>query len=106
MQKLINGKLYDTDKAQCIAVKKQNESDPDKWLESCIYQTSKGNLFLYAKGGPCSSEKKLVDAGEGKYLYSEGEGIYPIKDPLKAAEILIEWGYTDVAMQHFKIEEA
>lgn len=106
MQKLIRGKLYDTNRAQCIAIKKQNESDPDKWLESRIYQTSKGNLFLYAKGGPCSSEKKLIDAGEGKYFYSEGEDIYPIEDPLVVAKILVEWGYADIAMQHFKIEEA
>lgn len=75
MKKVINGKVYDTDKAQRVA-----EWDNGKWsdrLYRCcedLYRKRTGEFFLYGYGGPGS--KYSVSLGNDNW--SGGEKIIPL----------------------------
>jgi hypothetical protein len=54
MQKLVEGKLYDTEKAEEVATW-SNGSTTDFWYsKETLYQTPNGNFFLKGRGGPQS----------------------------------------------------
>ncbi len=55
MKKIINGKIYDTDKAVAIADYTNYLGTNDVYYESeVLYRTAKGNFFLYGEGGALS----------------------------------------------------
>ncbi len=75
MKKIINGKVYDTDKAERVG-----EWDNGKWddrLYRCcedLYRKRTGEFFLYGYGGPGS--KYSVSCGNNSW--SGGEKIIPL----------------------------
>lgn len=99
MRKVIEGKVYDTDAADCIASFDDERSDRDyKQFEESLYRTNKGEWFLVGSGGPMSKYSRPV----GK-MTSGGEGLEPIT-PNQARQWLEEKGFIDELEEHFKDE--
>ena len=80
MQRVINGKLYDTSKAELIH-EWDNEiygNDP-RHCEAALYRTKKGAYFLVGSGGPMSryaqSHGNKTRGGSGTQVISEQEAI-------------------------------
>ncbi len=74
MKKIINGKMYDTEKAERKGYDSySNSSDFQYWLEE-LYQKRTGEFFLYGEGGPMS--KYSITTGQNQW--SGGEAITPI----------------------------
>lgn len=102
MKQVINGLLFDTDKAQEVARDWDGHaSDYHHWHET-LYKTKSGRWFLACKGGPMSQHaKKTADGWTGdRYLK-------PISAP-EALAWLERAGYAETALEHFsaQIEEA
>ncbi|MGM0157613.1 hypothetical protein IGI47_001927 [Enterococcus sp. AZ191] len=78
MQKIIEGKKYDTETATLIATYEySNQRDFNYCLEE-LYQTKKGAFFMYGEGGPLSKYAKEIgnNTTSGSceiYLVSEEE---------------------------------
>lgn len=72
MRKIINGKLYDTDKAKRLGYDGGGDGF-SSWCEE-LYQKRTGEFFLYGEGGPAS--KYAVSAGQN--CWSGGEKIIPL----------------------------
>lgn len=103
MRKVINGKIYDTEKATLLAEYWNGLGSGDKnYFIERLYITKKGSFFLYGAGGPMS-------------IYSESNGsltwgiskITPLTN-----EETFDWleknGETEVIEEYFSdwIEEA
>lgn len=81
MKKIINGKVYDTDKARELGVDGySNSRDFNHWTER-LYQKRTGEFFLYGEGGPMSRYAVTIDQNS----WSGGEKIMPLT-PAKARE--------------------
>lgn len=104
MKKVINGKIYDTDKATKICALNQGNGISDVyWAEFELYQTLKSKRFFIAgKGGPLSLfGKPSRDGG-----WDSGEGIIPISEE-KALELCEKKGLPPEEISKcFEIEEA
>lgn len=75
MKKIINGKVYDTDKAQRVGEWDNGKLD-DRLYRCCedLYRKRTGEFFLYGYGGPGS--KYSVSCGNNSW--SGGEKIIPL----------------------------
>lgn len=74
MNKIINGKRYDTDTAKKVAYHQVGyPRDFHFWMES-LYQKRTGEFFLYGEGGPSSKYAESVGMNE----WSGGEKIIPL----------------------------
>jgi len=58
MRRVIDGKVYDTDKASLIAEDSFGYVNDFKHWEERLYKTKKGNYFLHGEGGPLSHYSK------------------------------------------------
>lgn len=75
MKKIINGKVYDTDKARRLGVDSYSDSrDFHHWSE-VLYQKRTGEFFLYGEGGPMT--KYAVSISNNSW--SGGEKIIPLE---------------------------
>ena len=83
MKKVLNGKLYDTDKAQRMA-KWQNSRDHTSfaYMEETLYRKRTGEYFLHGAGEARTKYAKRYEDN----LWGHGEEIIPIT--VKAAQ---EW---------------
>ena len=75
MKKIINGKVYDTDKAKEPGI----YCSPGNWndfnyYEETLYQKRTGEFFLFGKGGPMT---RYAEA-EGQNSWSGGRRIMPM----------------------------
>ena len=74
MKHIINGKVYDTEKAKYLGVDSySNPSDFHYWCEE-LYQKRTGEFFLYGKGGPMSRYAERIEQNG----WSGGEQIIPL----------------------------
>lgn len=74
MNKIINGKRYDTETAKALAFDSySNPSDFNYWSET-LYQKRTGEFFLHGEGGAMS--KYAESAGQNEW--SGGEEIIPL----------------------------
>jgi hypothetical protein len=94
VQKLIDGKRYDTEKAECIGeydnIGEGADSKSDfKWWEAGLYVTRSGNYFLAGEGGPMS----LFARPAGGSSRSGGSDIRPMEK-----EEAFQW-----AQRHLKV---
>lgn len=65
MKKIINGKRYDTDKAQCVAEYANTYDRGDfHWYEEALYQTPSGSWFLAGEGHAASKYARSVAQNE------------------------------------------
>jgi hypothetical protein len=64
MEKVINGLVYDTDKAEKIASYSNSKSRNDfRFLREELYKTKSGRYFIYGEGGPKTKYSKPVNGG-------------------------------------------
>jgi len=62
MRKVVNDKVYDTDKATLVAFDRFGApGDFSAWYEA-LYITKKGNYFLYGEGGPRTRYGRIVSS--------------------------------------------
>lgn len=103
MRKIINGKIYDTKTADCIAEWSNHYTPNDfHYCEESLYRTKKGNWFLAGEGGALSKYARPVQGGSGG-----GEGLTPLTSD-EARQWLEDHGFTEELEQYFadSIEEA
>jgi len=103
MRKVIAGKIYDTDKATCVAEWDNGYYGNDfKRCEENLYRTEKGAWFTYGEGGPMSKYARA--AGN---MTAGGDGLRPLTDD-EAMQWLEDKGETDMIEEFFsdKIVEA
>lgn len=72
MKKIINGKVYDTDKARELGIDGGWDSF-HSWSET-LYQKRTGEFFLHGEGGPMTKYARSV----GQNQWSGGEKIIPL----------------------------
>jgi hypothetical protein len=64
MRKVVDGKLYDTEKATMVAEDGNGLGPNDfKYEFEELYVTQKGAFFLYGEGGPLSSYSEIIGNG-------------------------------------------
>lgn len=73
MKKIINGKVYDTEKAKCMGFDAGGDGF-HSWRED-LYKKRTGEFFLYGQGGAATKYAHYVD---GNNAWSEGEKIIPM----------------------------
>lgn len=74
MIKIINGKRYDTEKAEFIGADSySNSRDFHHWSEK-LYRKRNGEFFLYGEGGPASKYAEVCGQNE----WRGGEKIMPL----------------------------
>ena len=87
MKKVIKGKLYNTKTSTEIAGMTNGRNYTDfTYYEASIYQTKKGNLFLYEHGGAMS--KMAIDLGNNS---TGGSADIRAIDQQEAYEIAATW---------------
>jgi len=72
MKKIINGRLYDTDKAHRLGYDGKGDGF-SKWYEE-LYQKRTGEFFLYGEGGALTKYARAIDDNN----WSGGEKIIPL----------------------------
>lgn len=73
MRKIINGRLYDTDKAQEMGSYQYLYPRDFAWTHEVLYRKRTGEFFTWGEGGPRSRYAVSEDHG-----WSSGEAITPI----------------------------
>ena len=74
MKKIINGKVYDTDKAKELGSDSySNPRDFSHWSET-LYVKRTGEFFLHGEGGPASRYAERVEQN----MWSGGEQLIPL----------------------------
>jgi hypothetical protein len=98
MQKVIDGKVYDTSKAKyvCEVPSTQNRGDLG-WHETQLYRTAKGRFFVAGEGGPRSMWAERVGqnswrSGRGMSAVSEDEARGHMEAAGCTAEEFVEAG--------------
>jgi hypothetical protein len=101
MKKIIDGKIYDTDTAQCVIPlrSKVDKADFGYW-ECDLYRTVKGSWFICGEGNGASIFARLVGTGtipsSGIRVVSDGW----VRDELEQIQ------YLYALEKYFDIEEA
>lgn len=104
MKRVIDGKIYNTETAECICDLPCHHYPGDfQYHETALYRTRKGAYFLSGTGGPMS----LWAQPEGNTGYSGGEGLTVIdqeaaREYAEAADLSPE----DMQAAGFELEEA
>ena len=75
MKKIINGKKYDTETAECLGSDSYGGGCRDfHYWEEELYRKRTGEFFLYGEGGPMSRYAETIGANE----WSGGSRIMPM----------------------------
>lgn len=104
MRRVIDGKIYDTKTADCIAEwENQYYRNDFHFCEESLYRTKRGNWFLAGGGGPMSKYARSA----GQNSWTGGEGLESLTSD-EARQWLEEKGFTEELEEHFKdvLEEA
>lgn len=104
MQKLVEGKLYDTEKAEKIAEEWNGLGNTDfRNCSEILYKTTNGAYFLYGEGGPLTRYAVPV----GSNGHGAGEDIEPMTEG-EAFDWLQTTGHIKEAQEEFPdmIQEA
>ena len=104
MKRVINGKAYDTEKAECIATWSNSYYPGDfHFCEESLYRTKKGAWFVAGSGGPMSKYARSL----GSNSWGGGDGLEPISEK-EAQEWLESRDFVSELEEHFasSIEEA
>lgn len=103
MKKIINKKMYDTDKAILVDEYWNGLGSSDfRYFSEELYITKRGEFFLYGSGGAMTNYAK----SNGKSTWGSSE-IIPLS-PDEAYEWLEEYNKTEAIEEYFfdKIQEA
>ncbi len=103
MKKIIKGKIYDTEVAECVASYSFSGGNDFRYISEKLYRTFKGAFFLYGEGGPMT--KYAVDCGNNSRC--GGREIAPM-NTTEAMHWLEQHDFPEVIEKYFsdKIEEA
>jgi hypothetical protein len=104
MKKVIDGKLYDTNEARCVAEFVSPECVNDfNYYEEKLFLTKNGRWFLAGAGNAMSKYSERAVGGGSQ----AGDGLFPL-EPEEALEWLEAYGDTEDILEHFgsKIEDA
>ena len=104
MKKIIDGKSYNTETAECLHSWHSGYYGNDfKSCEESLYKTKKGSYFLAGEGGPMSKYAKSC----GNNCVGWGKGIEPISER-EAVEWLENHDGDEAIEQYFHsfVEEA
>ena len=75
MKKIINGKVYDTEKATMLNYWENSFSGRDfGWCREELYRKKTGEFFLHGEGGPQSR----YSVSQGNNTWSGGERVMPL----------------------------
>lgn len=97
MKKIIEGKLYNTDTAECLHSWDNGYFGGDfKYRSKDLYRTPNGRLFLHHTGGAMTDMKQTA----GSNTWSGGEDIEVI-DEVTAVRFLETHNGADVIMELF-----
>lgn len=100
MRQIIDGKLYNTETAECIGDWYSGHSFNDfRYEEASLYRTKKGQFFLYEYGGPMTD--MATQYGDS---YGSGEGLR-LLDESEAQEWVLEHLSTSVYLKYWECEE-
>jgi hypothetical protein len=103
MKRIIDGKVYNTETAECVATWSNGYYTNDfHYCEESIYKTKKGAWFVEGEGGALSQYARSC----GNETCG-GHVLWPITEQ-EAQEWLEQHDFTDKLKEHFgdKIEEA
>ena len=103
MKRVINGKAYNTETAECLCESTNGYHPQDfKYCKEALYQTKKGAYFIFGVGGGLSKYAE-------RYGDAKGEGSkIKVVDEYEAMRWLEERQETEILEKYFsdKIEEA
>jgi hypothetical protein len=100
MKRIINGKKYDTDTANCIASDSYGNCGDFAAWEEALYRTKKGQYFITGSGGPMS--KYAVSIGNNT---TSGSSELWLVDEKEAKSWLEEHGSVEEYENEFGTEE-
>lgn len=103
MKRIVNGKRYDTDKADLVAEASHGTPGDFSFYEESLYHTRRGAWFVYGEGGPSSPYSQQVGSGSR----GAGSAVVPLEDT-EAMRWLEKEGYTSDLEEWFgsQIEDA
>ena len=104
MERIIEGKRYDTEKATCVAEWSNGYGVTDfKHCEKALYRTDRGSWFVAGEGGAQSEFAESC----GDNSWCGGRGLYPVS-PEEAQGLLERWNEVEALETHFAdaIEDA
>lgn len=103
MKQVIEGKVYNTETADCVAEASSsaNYGDFSYWEES-LYRTKKGAWFTAGHGGPMTKYARSV----GSNSRSGGSGMEALSESEALAWCERNEVNADTIAEYFKIEEA
>jgi len=74
VRRVLNGKVYDTEKATPLAEDKFGRPGNFNWWYEVLYRTVKGSYFLYGEGGAMTKYRCQIDSNS----YSGDSRITPL----------------------------
>ena len=92
MKKIINGRVYDTEKAHRLGYNGGGDGF-HSWHEE-LYQKRTGEFFLYGEGGPATKYAYYVDANNA---WSGGNKIIPM-----TVETAMEWAEENLTAEEYE----
>ena len=104
MQRVIDGKRYDTEKATCVAEWENEYTRSDfKFCKKALYRTPNGRWFVAGEGG---AQSEFAESA-GNNSWSGGSGLYPVSSD-DAKELLEIWNEVSALEEYFadQIEDA
>lgn len=100
MRAIVNGVLYDTDEAELIGVRENDEPEGSSlYIREELYLREDGQYFLAGKGGCLTEYREKITGG-----FQEGTKISPLGDQNIArmwAEHCLD---VETVLEHFEIE--
>ena len=102
MKRVIDGRIYDTDKAILIGETWELGSNDFRHIEAGLYRTARSKrFFLAGKGGPMTAFGKQCSDGS----FTFGEKIIPL-DEKAAREWAERYLNPEVVQQYFEVQDA
>lgn len=99
MEKIINGKRYNTETAELIAERKDNMGSFD-YVHEELYRKRTGEFFISGEGGARSKYARRIEQN----TWSDGWAIVPITDE-EAKEWLEKYASVETYEQCFAVDE-
>lgn len=100
MKRIINGKVYDTDKSECIGEWSNGYSGGDfRRVTIDLMRTKNGQFFLWGSGGP------MTEYAESYGNETSGGSQFDLMTEAEAKEWAEEHLSAEVCLQHWPYEE-
>lgn len=101
MRKIIDGKVYDTETAECLGSDHYSHTGDFRHWEESLYRTKRGAFFVAGSGGPMSRYSTAIDQNS----WSGGSDLKVVSEA-EAREWLESHGDAEEYEYAFAVEEA